>query len=164
MHLFVLHGLRPEPVQYVCKKPHLRIMFTQRWYSAAGPFGVWDDQACSNGIEQERESGSTMPPRAPSGSTPFVVSAMLVSPFSTRRSGAKQLLNEPDRLQAEVRIAPRLDQTGGGYDGFAEPDVVARDAQKLPARFIVFNNLKPKAHWVESTRKKSLISQCFKIR
>ena len=32
------------------------------------------------------------------------------------------------------------------------------------ARFIVFNELKPKAHWVESARQKSLISQRFKIR
>ena len=39
-----------------------------------------------------------------------------------------------------------VDQTSGGFDGFAESDVVARDAQQFPGRFVVFNDLKPKAH------------------
>jgi len=73
-------------------------------------------------------------------------------------------LNEADRLQAEVRIPPGLDQAGGGLEGLAESDVIARNAQQFPGRFIVFDNLKPKAHWVESARKKSLISESFKIR
>jgi len=73
-------------------------------------------------------------------------------------------LNEADRLQAEVRIAPRLDHASGGLDGVAKPDVGAPDAQQFPARFVVFNDLKPKAHWVESPREKGLISQPFKVR
>jgi hypothetical protein len=75
-----------------------------------------------------------------------------------------RLLNEADRLQTEVRIAPRLNQTNGGYDGLAEPDVGTPDVQQLAARFIVFNDLKPKAHRVEIACEKSLVSQRFKIR
>ena len=73
-----------------------------------------------------------------------------------------RLLNEADRLQTEVRIAPRLNQTNGGYDGLAEPDVGTPDVQQLAACFIVFNDLKPKAHRVESACEKSLVSQRFK--
>jgi hypothetical protein len=43
-------------------------------------------------------------------------------------------LNKADRLWAEVRIPPGLDQASGGFDGLAEPDVVAWDAQQLPAQ------------------------------
>jgi hypothetical protein len=85
-------------------------------------------------------------------------------PVAIHPSDENQLLNEADRLQTEVRIAPALDQASGGFDGLAEPDVGVRDAQQLPARFIEFKELKPKAHWVESAREKSLISQRFKIR
>jgi hypothetical protein len=87
----------------------------------------------------------------------------MLAPSSQRDKARNQLLNKADRLQAEVRIPPGLDQARGGLNGLADSDVVARNAQQFPARFIVFNNLKPKAHWVESARKKSLIPQRFKI-
>jgi len=69
-----------------------------------------------------------------------------------RGSAIGGLVNEANGLQAEVRIAPSLDQTGGGFDGFAESDVVAQDAQQFSARFVEFNDLKPKAYRVESAR------------
>jgi hypothetical protein len=73
------------------------------------------------------------------------------------------LLNESNRLQTEVRILTPLNQSSCMLDGFPKTDIVAAHAQQFAARLVVFHNLKPQRHRVESPRKKRLMAQRVKV-
>ena len=62
-----------------------------------------------------------------------------------------------------MRIATALDQASRRFDRLAETDIAAGNAQKLAARLVVFDNLKPQAHRIESTRENRFVAKRIEI-
>jgi hypothetical protein len=73
------------------------------------------------------------------------------------------LLNKSNRLQTEVRILTVLNQSRRMLDRFAKTDVVATNPQQFATRLVVFNDLKPQRHRIESPGKKRLIPKRVKV-
>ena len=74
-------------------------------------------------------------------------------------TGVQALLDEAHRLQAEVRVLVLLNQTSGGHDCFLEAEVSTGNAEQFSRKFIVFNDLKPKSHRIQSACKERFVAK-----
>ena len=63
-----------------------------------------------------------------------------------------------------MRLAAALDQTGRLFDGFAKPDVPVRYTKHGTARLVVFDDLKSKAHRIESSGEYGFMAKRFEFR
>jgi len=63
-----------------------------------------------------------------------------------------------------MRIPAPFDQARGRLNSFAKTDIAAGNAQQFTAAFVIFDNLKPKAHRIESSGKKGFMAKRVEFR
>jgi hypothetical protein len=89
--------------------------------------------------------------------------ATLVGGLGIQAGWVWLLLDETNRIQAEMRIGPRLDQPRRFLNRFTEPDIFHGHAEQLAAHPVIFHDAEAKVHRVKRTGGDSLVAESLQI-
>jgi hypothetical protein len=71
----------------------------------------------------------------------------------------RPLLDEPDRVQAEVGVGARLDQPCRFFHSLGEADVLHGNSQQFAAHLVIFHDAKAQVHRVERAGSDGFIAE-----